>query len=111
MKDLPPNPPVWKPPAERWFDRHECTGDSRVETGRTLTAMWLTLHDRMRLPLPTKTRTFTAIELAMLSSLTKRLGADMVMTMWRSACNHVKRDEEPDKAFLNLLKARGIKDE
>ena len=113
MKDLPPDPPVYVPSSERWFERHEHDPKDNPVTGRarTLSAMWLTLHDRMRLPLPKKSRQLGVVEIEMLKSYVERVGADMAMTLWRSACNHVKRDENPETAFMNLLKAKGVKDE
>ena len=113
MKDLPPDPPIYTPPPERWFDRHEHKpGDtSRIALTTTLSAMWLTLHDRMRLPLPSNQRTFSVIDITMAESFIKRIGADMTMSMWRSACNYVDRQESPEIAFRNLLAAKGVNDE
>lgn len=110
MKDLPEPPKPWTPKPEHWFYRHEHTGDSRPEICKTLSAMWLTLHDRMRLPLPTAPREFGIVELAMFARLHRHFG-EATMSVWRSACNHVKADENPEEAFKNLLAAKGLEDE
>lgn len=111
MKELPPDPPVYTPPAERWFERYECTGTTRQEMCQALSAMWLTLHDRMRLPLPVKPRLFTVVETAMAASLFTRKGPGAVMAAWRSACDRAPKDEKPETVFLNLLSMKGVKDE
>jgi len=112
MKDLPPDPPVWTPPPERWFDRHEHNPEDMTSASlaRTLSAMWMTLHDRMRLPLPTKPRNFTTVENEMARKLIAKLGPSMMLT-WRMACNYANKDETPEEEFRNLLAAKGIHDE
>lgn len=112
MKDLPPDPPVWTPPPERWFDRHEHNPADMTPAAltRTLSAMWMTLHDRMRIPLPTKARNFTVTDFEMLRKLISKLGTATMLT-WRMACNYAKKDETPEEAFRNLLAAKGLYDE
>lgn len=109
MKDLPPDPPVYTPPPERWFDQHRHSGDGIADKTKTLNAMWLTLHDRMCLPLPKKAKTFSPMEREGFDKLSKRLG-DSLMDVWRIACVYIK-DEEPEVAFKNLLAAKGLGDE
>lgn len=110
MKPLPQDPPVYEPPPERWFDRHEHQGKEMSATTKTLSAMWLTLHDRMRLPLPTAPRKFSLVEHEQLAKLAEKFGPS-VMTAWRIGCNYIEKGEQPETAFKNLLAAKGLRDE
>lgn len=111
MKELPPPPPIWTPPPERWFDRHEHPLIARASDNvKTLNAMRLILHDRMGLPAPNQCN-FTVVECEMLAKLAAKLGPALMST-WRMACVYgPKRGEDPETAFTNLLKAKGLEDE
>lgn len=112
MKDLPEDPPVWTPPPERWFDRHEaCAADAPLlELTKTLSAMWLTLHDRMRLPLPTAAHKFTMPDQEMLRKLIAKHGP-ATMLIWRAACDRVPTEVAPEKLFRDILAVKGLYDE
>lgn len=132
MKELPQPPPVYEPPPEMWFARHqharisklvqdpEGSDDDKGATevpdlspaaiAKTLMAMWLTLHDRMRLPLPTAQRKFNVAEIEMFKKLEKKLGPTL-MDVWRTACVYVPKNELPEDAFKNLLAGKGLSDE
>lgn len=116
MKDLPEDPPIYTSPPERWFDRHRpaTSADGRpdltnVALTKTLNAMWLILHDSVRLPLPTAERKFSAVEQEMLRKLLVKMGVE-VIDIWRAACIYC-RGEEPEVAFKNLLAAKGLYDQ
>ena len=111
MKELPHAPAPWTPPPERWYDQHEHPLIARAsDNAKTLNAMRLILHDRMGLPTP-KQRNFTAVEGEMLAKLAAKLGPALMST-WRMACIYgPKRGEDPEAAFTNLLKAKGLHDE
>ena len=132
MKELPQDPPVYTFPPELWFAKHQharisklaqdpegTAGDESVieepdlspaAIAKTMMAMWLTLHDRMRLPLPTAQRKFTVGEIEMFKKLEKKLGPTL-MDVWRTACIYVSKDELPEDAFKNLLAAKGLTNE
>ena len=111
MKPLPPDPPVYELPAARWFERHEHEGSGIVSAVRTLTAMLLTLHDRMRLPAPAAERKFPLTEQEQLARLVDKFGRESVMTVWRDACGNIEKGETPEAAFKGLLAGKGLKDE
>lgn len=110
MKELPQDPPVWTPPPERWFDRyhHEAGGNFGL-TARTLSAMWLTVHDRKGMPLPTKPKTFGPTEQEMLAKLTSLYGA-RTMDVFRAACNRIEKRESMEDAFRRLLSGKGLEE-
>ena len=98
--ELPPLPPPYTPPPERWFDRYEIDTAS-YNPSETLNAMWLTLLDRLgRDAAPRK---FTPAERTMLDRMYKRYGIE-IMAIWRSMCDNVTG--EPEQAFLRLLSGR-----
>ena len=104
MKDLPPDPPVWTPPAERWFDRYTPPAeDTAAITVKTLCAMWLMLLDRLGEPLPEKPKMFVPNERYMFAAHLKRIGSDAIMPAWRAECGRLATGTEPKKAFLTLL--------
>ena len=115
MKELPPDPPIYTPPPGRWFERHEhSTVAGLPETTptaltNTLNAMWLTLLDRRREPAPAAHK-FSLADREMLTKLIGKFG-DSLMTAWRMACNHTGDCEDAEKAFRNLLSAKGLSDE
>lgn len=115
MKELPSDPPVYTPPPERWFDRHEHATLSGMPDmtpaalTNTLNAMWLTLHDRRREPVPASHK-FGVAEREMLTKLIGKFG-DSLMSAWRTACNYTGDCEDTDKAFHNLLSAKGLDNE
>lgn len=57
MKELPPDPPVYSPPPQRWFERYEHPeGEepSPLNMSKDMAAMWLIFLDCCGLPLPEK---------------------------------------------------------
>ena len=100
MKDLPPFPPVYVPPPERWFDQHE--HDATVTSARTMMAMQLTVYDRVGdMPLVVSRR-FTAAEGESFARLVRLLGADL-MTVWRTRCDNLPKVSDPEVAFAALM--------
>ena len=71
--------------------------------------MWLTLLDRRREVAP-PTHKFTLADREMLCKLIDRFG-DSLMTVWRMACNYTGDCEDAEKAFRNLLSAKGLDNE
>lgn len=111
MKELPPDPPIYQAPPERWFIRYEHPkGDTTpLALTKTLNAMWLTLLDRRGDPLQTKEKKFTVVEQEMLRKLLTftRLTDDSFMAIWCSACNRANMCESADTTFRNLLSRKG----
>ena len=107
MKDLPIDPPIYTPPAELWYLRHQHISGGPNDSTRTMMAMWLMLHDRMQCGLPTAKRTFSTTEHEMFKTLEKKFGKNL-MDAWDSACLHIDRDEAPAIAFTRLLSSKGL---
>ena len=100
MKDLPPFPPVYVPPPDRWFDRHEHT--DTVTSARTMMAMLLTVYDRIGILPPVVSRRFTAAEGESFYRLARLLGTEL-MTTWRSHCDQLSKLADPESAFSALM--------
>lgn len=107
MKDLPADPPVYTPPKELWYLRHQHVAGGLNESTRTMMSMWLILHDRMQCVPPTAKRTFSTTEYEMFKNLEKKLGSSL-MDVWSVACLRIDRDETPSVAFTRLLSAKGL---
>jgi len=103
MKPLPPDPPIYVPPPERWFDQHRHSGDSLPAVTKTLMAMWLMVHDRLGLPLPTKNKSFGAADREGLDRAIKTFGDDL-MFEFSNRCNRIERDGiDAETAFRKIM--------
>lgn len=104
MKDLPPDPPVYTPPKEQWFQRHEHAVDGTMAAAATtLSAMRLLVYDRMKLQVPEKQPVFSALERSQLDGLVRMLGPHL-MSVWRASCDNISREEsDPVKVFNRML--------
>ena len=107
MKTLPPNPEPYKRPKERWFEihKHPMNENGKCDLGlsaltRTLTAMWLMLHDRTFRELPKKAKIQSASEKDSLCAMLKHEGD--VMLYWGNLCNKVDPDEPIEKSWQKL---------
>ena len=107
MKELPPDPMPWTPPAERWYDRHEHTAETSVD--RTLTAMRLTVYDRLGIACgPFKST--PALREAFTQAL-RRHPEDM-MSVWRDLCSGIRKPVHDGNAeavfcFLMTMMSKG----
>lgn len=109
MKDLPDDPPVWTPPAARWFERYVPPAeDMAANTVRSLCAMWLMLLDRLGEPIPEKPRMFAPNERHLFAAHFRRIGADALMPAWRAECARLLPGTDPKKAFLTLLSKESL---
>ena len=71
--------------------------------------MFLIIHDRLRLPLPVKIRTFTLGEFEALQKFSKIHGNEQVVSLWANACDELDRRVEVEAAFKTLLFYRNQK--
>ena len=108
MKPLPKNPEPYLRPKERWFENytHPLDDDgkpiiSTIVLSRTLTAMWLMLHDRTRNPLPTKAIIVNISDRENLIKMLKR--ESDFMQYWGDKCNNVFRTNDLDLTWARLL--------
>lgn len=112
MKDLPPDPPIYTAPPERWFDRHCHTrGDvSVVGVTKTLGAMWAMLNDYLGIEKCNDRTTRQAGMQELFLTFLKRCGTRNVMDVWRGLCNNIQdKSEEPEKLYRELLSQRHLK--
>ena len=104
MMTLPPPPPVYETPPERWFDRYNVTAD-QGGLGATLNAMWAILHDRLNCQ--PESHRFTTVEGQLLKQLHAKYGERM-MDVWREACNQPLLVIKVEDTFLQMLSGKGL---
>ena len=112
MKELPPDPPVWNPPPERWFDQHEHDpkDTSNVALGKTLAAMWLTLLDRQRIPAPATMPKWTTADFEMVRGLIAKHGT-FLMQGYREACDRAAKDTNLTGLLRDMVSTKGFRHE
>ena len=105
MKELPADPKPWRPPPERWFDRHEHTPET--SDIRTLTAMRLIVYDRVGLGTPADKWVVTPVETELLRKcLWLYPDGDDLMKVWRDRCSALRQLAHGESAvpvYINLL--------
>ena len=108
MKPLPQNPEPYLRPKERWFENYTHPTDddgkpviSTMVMSKTLTAMWLMLHDRTRKPLPKKTLVVNISDREWLMEMLNK--ESDIMEYWGEQCNNVNDKMPVTRAWAMLL--------
>ena len=108
MKDLPPPPPIWKPPEDSGYLGHNAPRNpSRVELVQTASAMRLYLLDALRRPHGTKPYTPSANVLALLKEAIARFVPgyedENLMDRWREMCDESTLDGDPEAIMAKWI--------
>ena len=109
VKPLPPNPPVYAPPPSQWYMYHEHRGGGPADVFQTLTAMAHFVYDCTGVEYPTTSRKWGPLYMQLFNAFRESTGDESLMYVWRVGCSELRRGDDPENAFLELLKRKGAK--